>query len=230
MISNLYFCILSAFYSILLLFNCRRIKNDKLNHKIFNLLVLTNFIGIIIGFICFYTVLNYETMPIINYVVSRIYLVYLLVWIILFTMYIFAISYNLNFKSKNYNKLKKIMIILFVIFTLLVFILPLDYVNTNGKVYSYGLAAKMIYIISEILTLVGIFSMFRNSKNFDVKKYSPLFIYIAGGIIVMLIQSMHPELLLMTSMEIFVTYMIYFSIEGDYNKQEAVKKLEKEKK
>lgn len=229
MISNLYFCILSAFYSIMLLFNCKRKTNDTLKHRIFKSLVFTNFIGIIIGFACFYTVLNYQTMPVINYIVSRIYLVYLLIWILLFTLYIFVISYNLD-NNRNYVKLKKIVIALFIVFTALIFILPLNYVNTNGKVYSYGMAAKMIYVLSEILTLIGIFSMFKNSKKFDVKKYSPLFIYITGGIVVMLIQSTHPELLLMTSMEIFVTYMIYFSIEGNFDEVDTRKLKQKKEK
>lgn len=229
MISNLYFCILSAFYSLMLLIICKRKTNDTLKHHIFKLLVLTNFIGIIIGFACFYTVLNYQILPMTNYIVSRLYLVYLLIWIILFTLYIFTISYNFDYKSKNYIKVKKVMMILFIIFTILIFILPLNYVNTDSKVYSYGPSAKMIYALSEALTLIGILSMFKNAKKIDVKKYSPLFIFIAGGILVMLIQSVYPELLLITSMEVFVTYMIYFSMENDFNKK-AVQKLEEEKK
>ena len=43
----------------------------------------------------------------------------------------------------------------------------------------------------------------------------------------MIIQSMKPELLLITSTEMFVTFLTYFTIESN---DEAVKKLEKEKK
>ncbi len=226
MISNLYFCILSFFYSILLLLKCRN-KKDSLKHNVFRLLVLTNFIGIIIGFSCFYTVLNYETIPILNYIVSRIYLVYLLVWILLFTTYIFVISYNLKTSDNLFKKIKKSMYLLFAFIVVLIFILPLNYFNKNNMVYSYGMAAQLIYVLSEILTLVCLFCMFKNSKRFNINKYSPLFIYIVGGIIVMLIQSSHPELLLLTSMEVFVTYMIYFTIEDD---GKSSKKIEKEKK
>lgn len=226
MISNLYFCILSLFYNVILLINCWK-RKDNLKHSIFKLLVLTNFIGIMIGFCCFFTVLNYEQIPMINYIVSRLYLVYLLSWIILFTMYILSISSDIEYNDAKFRKIKKIMIFLFIVFALFSFILPLKFYNKNGSVYSYGQAANLIYFVSEMLTLVCLVSMFKNFKNFSAKKYSPLFIYIVGGIGVMLIQSMYPELLLMTSMEVFSTYIIYFNIE---NNNESVKKLEKEKK
>lgn len=218
MISNLYFCIISTFYSILLLFNCIKRKNTLLKHKIFNALIITNFIGILIGFGCFFTVLNYESLPVINYIVSRLYLVYLLVWLLVFTSYIFVISYNVDKSDKKFKILKKIMLLIFIVLTIVIYILPLNYVNSNNMVYSYGPATQLISIASEIFTMLSIVIMFLNSKNFDVKKYSPLFIYIAGGILVMLLQSVHPELLLISSMEVFVTYMIYFSIENNDKK------------
>lgn len=218
MISNLYFCILSSFYSVLLLFTCLKNKKNNLEYKIFRKLVLTNFIGIILGFICFYTVMNYNSIPIFNYIISRIYLVYLFVWVLLFTLYTITISYNIKEKDRIFNTLKKIAVILTIIFAILIFYLPLNYVSEKNAVYSYGGAAQLVYVISEVFTLISIFCMFKNSKKIDIKKYSPLFIYIVCGIIVMLIQSIHPELLLMTSMEIFSTYIIYFTIEGKNDK------------
>ena len=43
----------------------------------------------------------------------------------------------------------------------------------------------------------------------------------------MVLQSIHPEWLLMTAMETFITFLMYFTVESN---SEAVKKLEKEKK
>ena len=64
-------------------------------------------------------------------------------------------------------------------------------------------------------------------KKIKASKYAPLFVYLALGAFVMIIQSMKPELLLITSTEMFVTFLTYFTIESN---DEAVKKLEKEKK
>lgn len=224
MSSNLYFCIISLFYSFMLLIVFYKSKTDKtIQNSIFSKLILTNFIGIFIGFACYYTVLNNQSLPILNYIVSRLYLVYLLAWILLFTMYIYAISNKLYIKNKNYLNIKKILTILFLIATVLIFVFPLSYYNANGKVYSYGSSAKLVYVLSEILVLYCMYIMFKNIKKIGAEKYSSLFAYISGGIIVMLIQSSHPELLLMSSMEIFVTYIMYFTIENKISVVKTIK-------
>ncbi len=213
MISNLYFCIGSLFYSIMLLFvYFTGKKKNNLENKTYAKLIVTNFIGILIGFACFYTVLNYELYPTLNYIISRIYLLYLLAWISLFAEYIFIITNKLEIKDDKYKMFRKYNYVLYIISAIIIFVLPLKYVNNNGSVYSYGAAAQFVYVLSELYIIFNIISMFKNSKNFNIKKYSPLFIFIAGGIVVMLVQSAYPELLLMTSMEIFVTYMIYFTM------------------
>ena len=72
--------------------------------------------------------------------------------------------------------------------------------------------------------------MFKNAKKVKATKYAPLFVLISMGTIISMIQSSHPELLLSSTMQTFVTYIIYFTLEDRNNKQEAVKKIEKEKK
>ena len=67
----------------------------------------------------------------------------------------------------------------------------------------------------------------RAVSPFFSTKYAPLFIFIAGGSAIMVLQSIHPEWLLMTAMETFITFLMYFTVESN---SEAVKKLEKEKK
>ena len=56
--------------------------------------------------------------------------------------------------------------------------------------------------------------MFKNFKEIKNKKYLPLFAFIIIGTVVMIIQKLNPGLLLMTSMETFVTFLMYFTIEN----------------
>ena len=77
--SNSYFSICSFFYILLLTFVyfSKRSKKNKIE-KVYGGLIITNLLGLIVAVACFFTVENYEQIPIINYIVSRLYLVYLI--------------------------------------------------------------------------------------------------------------------------------------------------------
>lgn len=216
--STMFLTICSLFYSVLLLlFALKNINaKSKFKSKIYKGLIISNFFGIIIELVCVYTCMNYEKMPIFNLVVLKSFLIYLLVWITLFALYIFGIAYP----EERVKKLKKIAkitsLIIFVIMVTIVIVLPIDYVVKNNVImYTTGKSVQSVYILSEIVIILCLFFMFRNAKTFKGDKYAPLFIFIAGGAFLMIVQSMHPEWLLMTAMETFVTFLIYFTSEKD---------------
>lgn len=231
--STMFFTICSLFYSLLLLFlifSKKRTYKSNSEKKIYNTLVISNFFGIIIEILCVITCRNYEVIPFINAVVLKLYLLYLLTWIITFTRYIFSISINKN--SKNFKKSERIfntiILISYIIVAILIFILPMKYhVENNMVMYTYGKSVDMLYMFVEVCVILCLLFMFTNPKSINGTKYAPLFIFIAGGSAIMVLQSIHPEWLLMTAMETFITFLMYFTVESN---SEAVKKLEKEKK
>lgn len=225
---NSYFTICSLFYSALLLFvYFSKKRKNNLIEKTYLGMVISTFVGLVLAILCAITVKNYKVIPEINFVISRLYLVYLIVWISLFTLYIIYISFSIEENSKKHKMIKNIMFIVGLLLTVLVFVLPLKYVAKPHAIYSYGPAAQLVYIVSEVYFIICLLSMFSNPKKIKASKYAPLFVYLALGAFAMIIQSMKPELLLITSTEMFVTFLTYFTIESN---DEAVKKLEKEKK
>jgi len=225
---NSYFTICSLFYSALLLFvYFSKKRKNNLIEKTYLGMVISTFVGLVLAILCAITVKNYKVIPEINFVISRLYLVYLIVWISLFTLYIIYISFSIEENSKKHKMIKNIMFIVGLLLTVLVFVLPLKYVAKPHAIYSYGPATQLVYIVSEAYFIICLLSMFSNPKKIKASKYAPLFVYLALGAFVMIIQSMKPELLLITSTEMFVTFLTYFTIESN---DEAVKKLEKEKK
>ena len=80
--------------------------------------------------------------------------------------------------------------------------------------YSYGPATNVVYggiFISIFLMLLCLIKNFKNIKN---KKYLPIYIYLFIGTLVSFVQKMIPELLLATSMDAFITVIMYFTIEN----------------
>lgn len=212
------FSLISLFYSILLtiVFFCKKTL-PLLENKKYSQLIIINLIGLILAIACYYTVMYNDVIPITNFIVSRLYLVYLAFWITTFTQYICIISYqslNKNKFLKSYKFVNEIFLISEITVSILSFILPLNYYSNNGVVYSFGPASNLAFVYGFILEVLCIIFMFKNKKEIKQKKYIPLLLYMIGGTVVMLIQKYNPQYLLMTSTETFVTFLMYFTIEN----------------
>lgn len=218
MIGSIFFQLCSLFYIFLLIvvyFSKKRLKSVE--NRLYILLAITNFLGLFLDIFSVFTIRNMNTHPILNFYISKFYLIYLLTWITLFTIYIFIISTKNKSNAKTKEYITKIFTIFSIIYSLLVIaiiVLPLYYFNENNVVYSYGPSASLLYIVSGIYMIIWIICMISNLKNIKSKKYFPIFAYMIIGIAVIYIQMNNPGLLLMSSMETFVTFLMYFTIEN----------------
>ena len=210
------FTIYSLFYSLLInivYFSSSRLRS--IENKIFEKIMLTNFVGVLLAIGSYFTIKNIDRFELLNTFVSKGYIVYLLTWLTLFSVYIFVISIKEGKdKRSEANKIINLFGILYLIFLIIIIIKPLYYHNSNGAIYSYGPSANVMYVVSIIYITVWIIRMFTNIKRIRDKKYLPIFAFMGLGLVVMIIQKQHPELLLMTSMETFIVFLMYHTIEN----------------
>lgn len=217
--TTIFLTIISFFYSVLLMiayFSKDKIKT--LENKVYSKLIIINFIGIILELLCtifagyakdylvFYTILN------------KLFLVELTIWCSVFSVYVFLISSK---KEKNELKLylKKVSIfhiVIDVITMFLIFVLPVQFnINDLGYVmYSYGPSVNIVFISSTLYIILMFTCLIRNFKNIKSKKYLPIYVYMVIGVLVGIVQKLHPEILAFTSMEAFITVIMYFTIEN----------------
>ena len=217
--TTIFLTIISFFYSVLLMiayFSKDKIKT--LENKVYSKLIIINFIGIILELFCtifagyakdylvFYTILN------------KLFLVELTIWCSVFSVYVFLISSK---KEKNELKsyLKKVSIfhiVIDVITMFLIFVLPVRFnINDLGYVmYSYGPSVNIVFISSTLYIILMFTCLIRNFKNIKSKKYLPIYVYMVIGVLVGIVQKLHPEILAFTSMEAFITVIMYFTIEN----------------
>ena len=208
--NNLYFLIISFIYLVLVMiiyFVKKKIKTKE--NKIFSILLVTSLIGIIIDFLSVYMAFNNIHTFIFRFI-NQLYLVYLLTWISLMTIYCIVISA----KTNNTYILTKIIIILYIPMLIFLLLYPLDYTVNGNEFYTHGLSAKIMYMLSTIYVFIMIILLIKNLKDIRQKKYVPIIFYIVIGTIVTLIQLTNPSILIITSMETFVTILMYFTIEN----------------
>lgn len=210
------FTIYSLFYSLLInivYFSSKRLRS--IENKIFEKIMLTNFVGVLLAIGSYFTIKNIDRFELLNTFVSKGYIIYLLTWLTLFSVYIFVISIkDGKDKKSEVNKIINLFGILYLIFLIIIIIKPLYYHNSNGAIYSYGPSANVMYIVSIVYITVWLIRLSTNIKRIRDKKYLPIFAFMGLGLVVMIIQKQHPELLLMTSMETFIVFLMYHTIEN----------------
>ena len=215
-----FFTICSGFYILLLLivfFSKKRL--NTIENKVYSWLIVTNFFVVLIAIFSYMAMLNSSSFGILCDIINKTYLLYLITWITLFSIYVFIISYNSRkLTKKDLQKKHKSVFkncgITYVICAILVYVLPLYYNVEGTAVYSHGPGTKLVTIVSTIYMGLWVYALLRNFKNIKKTKYMPILIYIGFSGIVLLIQNMYPELLLITSLETFVTFLMYFTIEN----------------
>ena len=194
---------------IILTFNLKKhIKTTET--KIYNMLIITNFIGLIIELCCNLACKYYESNEILSLFVLKSYLVYLIIWTAIFTSYIFRISKNIN--NKLYTQLH---IVFLSCIVAIIYILPLNIVQNDYQTYyTEGLSVNFSYAISFIYVLAILIVIIKSYKNLKNKKYLPVFLFFIIGTISIAIQMTHPQYLLLTYAETIICLCMYFTIEN----------------
>ena len=211
--------IASLVYSVLLnivYFSKNRLAN--LENKIYKTLLISNVIGLLIELGCFYSVSHMESMPMLNFFVTRLLLAYYIAFLMFYTIYVFTVSYNNDKVDKKVfenliDKVKKICTCIFLIGTVVVFVLPLQY-SQEPYIYSYGPAVNFLTFFFGVVLFLWMVLLLKNFKNVRAKKYLPIIIFRALAGLAGVIQSKYPQILLTTPIETFVVFLMYFTIEN----------------
>ena len=189
-------------------------------NKIYGWLIITSFIGQILHILSYITIYNMEYIPLINIIVTKSYLIYLVVWISLLFVYICIVTYKYSNQKGIKKKIRKISLYTFlidVIVLILLLMLPTYCFRDSGVVYTYGASVNLIYLISIMYITISVLMFITHFKlivKAGLKKYIPLFTFVLIGSVVMVIQYTNPSLLLITSCETFITFLMYFTIEN----------------
>ncbi|MEG1506183.1 MAG: ATP-binding protein [Bacilli bacterium] len=212
-----YFFPISALpFSILMLylFFCRK-HIDTNETKIYGTLIVINFFGLLIELACNYASYIYTSNHMLSVFILKMYLIYLVTWLFIFTIYTLLISFGKKIISSNDKILNAYVLFFYVLIIAIIFALPVELImQSNNLRYSTGASVYFTYFLSGCFVLAMLFSVIKNYKNLKNKKYLPLFIFLIMGSCAMAIQLLYPGILLMTYFETFVMVVMFNTIEN----------------
>lgn len=180
--------------------------------KIYSVLLITNSIGLLIEFICSFIGYKYTSNVFLATIFTKIYLVYLMSFILLMTLYIYMICYVVSKRpdESHWVKLKEISLILYIICIVITILLPM---NVKAG-YADGLAVNFVYLCASITLIIWFIPYIKNRKYIQGKKLTPLVVFLILTVATSLIQKANPHVTVTTIMEFLIVFIMYNTIEN----------------
>ena len=205
-----------------LYFSKSRLKNKE--NKVYKIMLIVNIIGLILQLLCDYVSFKYDIVPkIISTIIYKSYLVYFIVFVNLMLLYLIILVFN-----KYERLLIKCDTVITFIESWIVCMAPYSlYRNVKTKTYyTYGLAINISFIFSAIVCIFMFVVLIVNHKKISKTKSIPIYLLIFSGLISAAIQHTYPDILIITSMESCICFLMYFTIENpDLKMLEEVTKI-----
>jgi len=207
------FTLLSLFYSIILLFSFfskKSVKNTET--RLFKGIIITNFLNIVFALL-FVSSVKYELLgDVLDNILGKFILICFYTFSFLFNIFVISIA-----KKKDDNFLEdnlKLFSVLYLLFMLPIALLPISIFNENKIIYTYGLSCSYLYVFITAMIIFWILFMLAHLKTLRKRKCIPVIAYVVLLGIVVFIQRENPELLLLTSLETIVSYILFNTIEN----------------
>lgn len=208
--------IVSFIYTMLtsiVYFSKNRINNSE--NAVYEKLLSITPIGLLLEIGCNVTAI-YKMNELVSSIISRLYLIFILVWLTTFTLYILTITKYKGDKLTEYknSKIRKSIIIGSIFSILLLIFLPIDFVLEKNSAYLGGMGIVFLLAITFILIVLDFILFIKYFKNMTFREKVPmlLLLLLIGGLL--LVNNIAPEIQIISSSFALITVIMYFTIEN----------------
>lgn len=208
--------IVSFIYTMLtsiVYFSKNRINNSE--NAVYEKLLSITPIGLLLEIGCNVTAI-YKMNDLVSSIISRLYLIFILVWLTTFTLYILTITKYKGDKLTEYknSKIRKSIIIGSIFSILLLIFLPIDFVLEKNSVYLGGMGIVFLLAITFLLIILDFILFIKYFKNMTFREKVPmlLLLLLIGGLL--LVNNIAPEIQIISSSFALITVIMYFTIEN----------------
>lgn len=208
--------IVSFIYTMLtsiVYFSKNRINNSE--NAVYEKLLSITPIGLLLEIGCNVTAI-YKMNDLVSSIISRLYLIFILVWLTTFTLYILTITKYKGDKLTEYknSKIRKSIIIGSIFSILLLIFLPIDFVLEKNSTYLGGMGIVFLLAITFLLIILDFILFIKYFKNMTFREKVPmlLLLLLIGGLL--LVNNIAPEIQIISSSFALITVIMYFTIEN----------------
>lgn len=215
MYTGIFFSVEALFYlGLLLLVYFKKKVFKSRENKIYSILVIVTFIELLTEIILDIVGPLYQVIPKVSYSIAKVYCIFIILWNCLLCTYVFLVALKMKNKERYSSSTKTLLISFGIALSLASVLLPINFYYYGKIAYTYGPSVNVVYISAIVYSLIGVFCLLWNAKEWKDKRFIPVIILVTLGSLCSYIQYMNPGLLLATAVHSFITFIMYFTIEN----------------
>jgi len=209
LISLIYVFILSIVYFL-------KRKYNFIESRVYKNLLIFTVITLVFDIISIYVIKEEIYMSLFSIIVSKLYFLSLLIWLILFMFYVL-----LNRNNTKYNNFKellkksivaKCLIVFAAILVILMFFLNIEY--SVSPVMYYGSCVDLVYSVSIFGSLFILISLLIASKKMSNDKKWSILVSVVILLVTFFVQVYYEEIFVIGSGISLITVFLYFTLEN----------------
>ena len=112
------------------------------------------------------------------------------------------------------NKIDQKFFLLNIVFASLIIATKIEFQKIGNLMIPSGIASGIVYFVAGLSNFIMVVLLLLNIDKAKNKKFVPLYIMLFFGMIALLFQKEHPDYFLMTSLIVYTTFIMYFTIEN----------------
>lgn len=194
-------------------FSKSRINNSE--NAVYEKLLSITPIGLLLELGCNITAI-YKMNDLVSNIMSRLYLVFILMWLTVFTLYILTITKYKGNKLVEYkkSKIRKSIIVSSIMAVLLLIFLPIDFVLEKDSAYLGGIGIIFLLVMTFVFIVMDFMLFIMYFKNMTFREKVPMLMLLVfiGGLL--LVNNIAPEVQIISSSFALITVIMYFTIEN----------------
>ncbi len=226
-------CALIFLILVAIMYYTKRRQRKTQDNNFQFLLILTLFL-LVLEIVNIYFLANVESFPVITEILSRLYLIGTIIWIMSF-MYYFLIIMMRSYEKEREILLRKrysrFLVVLAIVSSIISCFLPIEFNNAMNDIYLFsGVASYFIYFIGFVVGTIMIIAVLMKKFNLPIQKKIPIRFSFFIIIIVLAITAITGyDLNLLTYLFSFMIATLFFTLESQDSQLLAEVKESKEK-
>ncbi len=202
--------ILLNIFILIVFFSKKRVKNQET--EIFGLLVIVELFETAIETFIYYIAYRYNHIPLLQFLNNFTCIGYM-AWCYLFYRYLFYISIGKK-NEEFFQKFKQITSVFNLLIIIITFFSPIEIMNEQGIMYSYGAKSLITYIVCAAYIFLSITSSLINFKEIRNKRYIPLLVFFIIAIFSLILRYLDPSIIVIPFALTFINLVMYHTIEN----------------
>ena len=158
--------------------------------------------------------LGFNSDTLLYILLNKLILIVYVTWSLLFLQYIVITILDLSEETIVINKIDQKFFLLNIVFASLIIATKIEFQKIGNLMIPSGIASGIVYFVAGLSNFIMVVLLLLNIDKAKNKKFVPLYIMLFFGMIALLFQKEHPDYFLMTSLIVYTTFIMYFTIEN----------------